>query len=108
VVVDLRQGSPDFGRWHGQTLDATEGEQLWIPPGFAHGFLALAEDTHVLYKTTDVYAPACERVLRWDDPALGIRWPLATVLADGQAPALAPRDASAPGLDALSPDDLPA
>lgn len=102
VVVDLRRGSPGFGRWHAQTLDAAEGEQLWIPPGFAHGFLALADDTHVLYKTTDVYAPACERALRWNDPVLGIRWPMAA----GQAPALAPRDAAAPGLDALSPDDL--
>lgn len=103
VVVDLRPGSPGFGRWHAHTLDAAGSEQLWIPPGFAHGFLALADDTHVVYKTTDFYAPDCERTLRWDDPDLGIRWPLAA----GQVPILAPRDAEAPGLRSLDAADLP-
>lgn len=100
VVVDLRPGSATRGRWHGQTLDADQGEQLWIPPGFAHGFLALADDTHVLYKTTAPYAPACERTLRWNDPRIAIAWPL----APGQAPLVAARDAQAPGWDALDSD----
>jgi dTDP-4-dehydrorhamnose 3,5-epimerase len=91
VAVDVRRGSPHFGRWTGQTLSADNRRQLWIPPGFAHGFLALEDDTHFLYKTTDVYARECERALRWDDPAIGIRWPLA-----GRAPRLADKDAAAP------------
>ncbi len=91
VAVDLRRGSPTFGRWTGDVLSADNRRQLWIPPGFAHGFLALEDETHFLYKTTDVYAKDCERAIRWDDPALGIRWPLA-----GRAPRLASRDAAAP------------
>jgi len=93
VAVDVRRGSPHFGRWTGLTLSADNRRQLWIPPGFAHGFLALEDDTHFLYKTTDVYARDCERAVRWDDPAIGIHWPLA-----GQAPRLAAKDAAAPPL----------
>lgn len=93
VALDLRRGSPTFGRWTGDVLSAENRRQLWIPAGFAHGFLALEDDTHFLYKTTDVYAKDCERAVRWDDPALGIRWPLA-----GRSPRLAPRDAAAPVL----------
>ena len=93
VAVDVRRGSPTFGRWAGVTLDAQRHQQLWIPAGYAHGFLALEDDTHFLYKTTDYYARECERAVRWDDPALGIDWPLA-----GQAPRLAAKDAHAPGL----------
>ena len=92
VAVDLRRGSPTFGRWAGVELTAQNRRQCWIPPGFAHGFVALADDTQVLYKTTEVYARDSERGIRWDDPALGIRWPL----PGGQAPRVAPKDAAAP------------
>lgn len=94
VAVDLRRSSPTFGRWAGLELNADNRRQLWIPPGFAHGFLALQDDTHFLYKTTDVYARDCERSVRWDDPALGIDWPL----APGVRPRLAAKDATAPAL----------
>jgi dTDP-4-dehydrorhamnose 3,5-epimerase len=90
VAVDIRRGSPTFGRWAGVTLDAASHRQLWIPPGFAHGFLALEDDTHFLYKTTDYYARDCERAIAWDDPAIGIDWP-----ALGSAPLLAAKDAAA-------------
>jgi dTDP-4-dehydrorhamnose 3,5-epimerase len=92
VAVDLRRSSPQFGCWAGVELSAANRRQLWIPPGFAHGFLALEDDTHFLYKTTDVYARECERAIRWDDPALAIAWPLPA----GQAARLAPKDAQAP------------
>lgn len=77
VAVDLRRGSPDFGRWAGVTLDAASPRLLWIPAGFAHGFLVLSEFAEVQYKTTDYYAPEHERTLFWNDPALAISWPLA-------------------------------
>jgi dTDP-4-dehydrorhamnose 3,5-epimerase len=92
VAVDIRRGSPTFGRWTGHELSADNRQQLWIPEGFAHGFIALEDDTHFLYKTTDVYAKDCERAIRWDDPAIGIDWPLPT----GSAPRLAAKDAAAP------------
>ncbi len=76
VAVDLRGDSPTFGRWFGTVLSAEKGNQLWIPPGFAHGFLTLSETADVLYKATDYYAPDCERTVAWDDPAIGIDWPL--------------------------------
>ena len=79
VAVDLRPGSPDFGRWAGFDLRGSELEFLWIPEGFAHGFLVLSETAEVLYKTTRFYHPAGERCVRWDDPTLGIQWPLATI-----------------------------
>ncbi len=75
VAVDLRAGSPTFGRWIGAELSADNQRQLWIPPGFGHGFLTLSESADFLYKTTDYYAPDCEGALRWDDPDLGISWP---------------------------------
>ena len=75
VAVDIRRGSPHFGRWEGVELSAHNHRQLWIPPGFAHGFMALEDNTHFLYKTTDVYAKDCERSIRFDDPAIGILWP---------------------------------
>ena len=93
VAVDIRQGSATFGRWFGATLDAASNRQMWIPAGFAHGFLALEDDTHFLYKTTDYYARDCERAVRWDDPAIGIEWPNV-----GGAPLLAAKDAAAPPL----------
>jgi dTDP-4-dehydrorhamnose 3,5-epimerase len=76
VAVDIRRSSPTFGRWFGIELTADNRAQLWIPAGFAHGFLALADRTEVLYKTTDFYAPECDRSIRWDDPGLEIDWPV--------------------------------
>ena len=76
VVVDLRRSSPHFGKWVGQRLSADNKHMLWIPAGFAHGFLALSDSTEVLYKTTDYYAPEHERCVLWNDPDIGIDWPL--------------------------------
>jgi len=76
VAVDIRKGSPTFGRWVGEILSETNKRQLWIPPGFAHAFLTLSETADFLYKTTDFYAPKSERCIRWDDSAVGIEWPL--------------------------------
>jgi dTDP-4-dehydrorhamnose 3,5-epimerase len=101
VAVDIRRGSPHFGRWVGVELNADNRRQLWIPEGFAHGFLALQDDTHFLYKTTDVYARDCERSIRWDDAAIGVCWPLP---AGHAAPRVAAKDAAAPLLEAA---DLP-
>lgn len=77
VAVDLRRGSRTFGRWTAATLSAQSRRMLWIPAGFAHGFLVLSEQAEVLYKATDYFAPEHERTLLWDDPALAIAWPLA-------------------------------
>ena len=76
VAVDLRKSSPTFGKWAGTILSAEDKRQLWIPPGFAHGFLVLSESADFLYKTTDYYAPEHERCIIWNDPDIGIRWPL--------------------------------
>jgi dTDP-4-dehydrorhamnose 3,5-epimerase len=75
VAVDLRRGSPTFGHWVGQTLSAGNKQMLWVPPGFAHGFVVISEWAEVLYKATDYYAPQLERSIRWDDPDLAIKWP---------------------------------
>ena len=77
VAVDIRQDSPSFGRWVGETLSAENRKQMWIPPGFAHGFLTLTEAAEFLYKTTDYYAPDHERCIAWNDPDIGVEWPLA-------------------------------
>ena len=90
VAVDIRRSSPTFGRWVAVELSAENRRQLWIPEGFAHGFVALSDDTRFLYKTTDVYARDCERAIAWNDPAIGIQWP------NGVSPLLAPKDAAAP------------
>lgn len=90
VAVDLRRSSPTFGRWVGIELSAINYRQLWIPPGFAHGFLVLSESADFLYKATGYYAPAAERGVRWDDPNIAIAWP-----TDGTAPALSPKDMNA-------------
>ena len=84
VAVDLRKDAKTFGQWVGVTLSADNKQQLWIPPGFAHGFLVLSDTAEFLYKTTDYYAPQAERSLRWDDPTLAIAWPLEgePILAD--------------------------
>jgi dTDP-4-dehydrorhamnose 3,5-epimerase len=76
VAVDLRRASPTFGRWSGTLLTAENKRQVWIPEGFAHGFVVLSETAEFLYKTTDYWAPEHERCIRWDDPAIGVRWPL--------------------------------
>jgi dTDP-4-dehydrorhamnose 3,5-epimerase len=92
VAVDIRKGSPTFGQWVGVELTAENMRQLWIPEGFAHGFVALQDNTHFLYKTTDTYAKDCERSIVWNDPSIGIEWPLQA------QPNLAPKDAQAPRL----------
>jgi dTDP-4-dehydrorhamnose 3,5-epimerase len=75
VVVDIRRSSSTFGQWFGVELSGEVGNQIWIPPGFAHGFLALTDGAEVQYKTTDFYSPDHERTIRWDDPAVGVVWP---------------------------------
>jgi dTDP-4-dehydrorhamnose 3,5-epimerase len=94
VAVDLRRASSTFGQWCAARLSAANQQQLWLPPGFAHGFLSLSDGVEVLYKTTDFWTPACERAIRWDDPHLAIAWPLEALAAD--APQLAAKDAEAP------------
>lgn len=89
VAVDIRRGSPHFGKWVGMHLSADNKRQLWIPPGFAHGFLTLSETAQFLYKTTDYYAPDAERSILWDDATLGIVWPVSS------APTLSGKDAKA-------------
>lgn len=80
VAVDIREDSPTFGKWAGVTLSSANRKQLWIPAGFAHGFQALEDGTEVLYKTTDFYDKASERVIRWDDAEIGVDWPIARPL----------------------------
>lgn len=91
VAVDLRRDSPRFGRWIGVEISAENHHQLWIPPGFAHGFLVLSETADFLYKTTEYYAAAAERAVRWNDPEIGIQWPLST-----PEPTLSGKDLAAP------------
>lgn len=92
VAVDIRPGSLTFGLWAGVELSEENQCQMWIPPGLAHGFLVLSSSADVLYKTTDYYAPAHERCIRWDDETLAIAWPL-----NGTAPTVSAKDAMAPG-----------
>lgn len=96
VAVDIRRSSPRFGRWVGVQLSEANHHMLWVPPGFAHGYLALSDEVDFLYKCTDIYAPQHERAIRWDDPRVGIRWPLPA----NATPLLAPKDAAAPLLEA--------
>ncbi|MFC7299257.1 dTDP-4-dehydrorhamnose 3,5-epimerase [Herminiimonas aquatilis] len=79
VAVDLRKHSPTFGQWVGAVLSAENKKQMWIPEGFAHGFLVTSDSAEFLYKTTDYWAPEYERCIAWDDPAIGIVWPLDTI-----------------------------
>jgi dTDP-4-dehydrorhamnose 3,5-epimerase len=89
VAVDIRSGSPSFGRWYGLKLSAENRRSFWVPPGFAHGYVVLAEGSVVSYKCTAEYAPDRERSIRWDDPSIGVDWPV-------QAPVLSDKDAAAP------------
>jgi dTDP-4-dehydrorhamnose 3,5-epimerase len=100
VAVDVRVGSPTFGRWVAQTLDDQERKQFYIPPGFAHGFCVLSETAHVFYKCTDLYNQSAELGLRFDDPDIGITWPI-------DAPKLSPKDEQAPFLRDIPKEKLP-
>lgn len=94
VAVDIRQGSPTFGRWVGARLSAENKHQLWVPAGFAHGFYVLSAWAEVFYKASSYYAPEWERGIRWDDPVIGIAWPL----AEGGTPLLSEKDQRNPYL----------
>lgn len=94
VAVDIRRSSPTFGQWVGQFLSAENKKQMWVPPGFAHGFLVVSESAEFLYKTTDFYAPAHERCISWDDPTIHIEWP-----DIGMQPLLSAKDQQGLGLD---------
>ncbi len=89
VAVDIRKSSPTFGQWFGLELSEENHRQLWVPPGLAHGFLVLSDSAEFLYKTTDYYAPEQERCIVWNDPTLGIAWPL-----EGGSPLLSGKDAA--------------
>lgn len=91
VAVDIRRSSPHFGRWTGVMLSAANKRMLWVPPGFAHGFLVLEDDTDFLYKCTELYAAQWDRTVRWNDPEIGIAWP-----TEGLTPLLSPKDREAP------------
>jgi dTDP-4-dehydrorhamnose 3,5-epimerase len=101
VAVDIRQGSATFGKWVGIELSGENHRQLWLPPGMAHGFLVTSESADFLYKTTDYYAPQAEGCVRWDDPVVGIVWPLL-----GVAPQLATKDAQAAPLSRAAAFDF--
>ena len=89
VAVDLRSSSPTLGQWFGVTLSAENHKMLWVPPGFAHGFYVTSDYADFMYKCTDIYHPASEKTLAWDDPTVGISWPV----PDGEAPLLSAKDA---------------
>ncbi len=91
VAVDIRRSSPHFGEWVGYELSAENHRMLWVPPGFAHGFIVTSDSADFMYKVTSFYNPADERAIRWDDPAIGISWPDV-----GTAPTLSGKDAAAP------------
>ena len=95
VAVDIRKGSPQFGQWVGLELSDASGNMIWIPEGFAHGFAILSETADVIYKVTDFWAPEAEHIIRWNDPAIGIDWPI-------DDPILADKDANAPTLAELT------
>jgi dTDP-4-dehydrorhamnose 3,5-epimerase len=97
VAVDLRRGAPTFARWHGVRLSAENRMQIYVPPGFAHGFCVLSDAADVIYKCTEVYDPTGDRSIRWDDPTIGIDWPVTD-------PLLSAKDAAAPTLDAYTGD----
>ena len=96
VAVDIRAGSPTFGRWFGMQLSEESNTLLWIPPGFAHGFCAITEEADLIYKCTTLYAPQNDRVILWNDPDIGIEWPVSSAV-------LSPKDAAAPRLKDAAP-----
>ena len=100
VAVDVRRGSPRFAQWAGARLSAENKHQLYVPPGFAHGFCVVSDCAIVQYKCTEYYQPQAEQSLRWDDPRIGIDWPVET-------PILSEKDRRAPTLDEIDPDRLP-
>jgi dTDP-4-dehydrorhamnose 3,5-epimerase len=100
VAVDIRVGSPTFGRWTGVTLSAENKRQFWVPPGFAHGFVVTGENSLFSYKCTDYYAPEYDGSILWNDPKIGIEWPLET-------PSLSDKDLSAPALEGIPEGSLP-
>jgi len=89
VAVDIRRSSTNFGKWVGEILSNDNGHQLWVPPGFAHGFYVLTDWAEVAYKTTDYYAPQWDRTILWNDPEIGIAWPIKS----GEVPSISPKDA---------------
>ncbi len=98
VAVDLRRSSPTLGQWYGVSLSAENHRMLWVPPGFAHGFYVISEYADFLYKCTDIYHPASEKTLAWNDPTLGIEWPVPT----GEEPQLSAKD-----VEGLAWDEIP-
>lgn len=100
VAVDVRRSSPRFGRWAGVELSVENRRQMWVPSGFAHGFLVLSESADFLYKTTEYYAPGSEAAVRWDDPDIAVRWPL-----EAARPSLSSKDMAAPSLREALPFD---
>ena len=94
VAVDIRRGSPSYGKWIGVELDADKGHELFIPVGYAHGFVTLEPDTEVIYKVSNFYAPECDAGILWNDPEIGVAWPL----PDADAPHLSPKDGLNPRL----------
>lgn len=100
VAVDIRKGSPTFGKWFGIILSDENHLQLYIPPGFAHGFCVLSDTADFVYKCTDFYDPGDEHGLRWDDPSIGIKWPI-------KNPVLSQKDSQLPFLENLSEEDVP-
>lgn len=100
VAVDIRQGSKTFGRWHGVTLSDGNKRQFWVPPGFAHGFVVTSETALFAYKCSTLYRPEYDHSLRWDDPDLGIDWPV-------DAPVLSAKDGAAPRLGEIPAGELP-
>ena len=106
VAVDIRRGSASFGQWVGARLSAANHQQLWVPAGFAHGFLTLSEHAEVLYKTTDFWSRDCERAIRWDDPQVAIAWPQGQDAPAPATPLLSDKDAVAPLLADLTDQDL--
>jgi dTDP-4-dehydrorhamnose 3,5-epimerase len=100
VAVDVRVGSPTFGRWVGEYLSAENHRQLWVPAGFAHGFVVTSDDALFSYKCTEYYRPEAERAVRWDDPRIGITWPV-------EVPVVSPKDQAGLALDGLPTADLP-
>ena len=99
VAVDIRRGSPTFGKWHGEIISAANKQQLWVPPGFAHGFCVVSETALFAYKCNELYAPDCEGAIRWDDPDIGIDWPI-------KDPKLSDKDLVAPFLAAIDPEEV--